>query len=496
LGIIQKQAIKGTIYSYFGVIVGFIINVLIYPKVFETDQIGLIRIFTAYTAIFSMLASLGFPRVTTMFFPYFRDYKNKHHGFFLIAFVVCSLGLLIALIVLLAIKPWIIGKGLERSALFAEYFYYLIPLIISALYYICFDNYYKVLYNSVQGTFLKEFMQRVLILGAAILFLLNQIDFGTFVLLFLLSFLIPTVILLLLLIRDKQLFFNTESEFISKDLRKKMISVGLYGILTSFSGILALNIDTIMINSMLNLSDTGIYAITFFFGTVILIPSRPLLKISSVIIADSWKKNDFETINKIYYKSCLNQLIFACLILIGIWGNIHNLFNEYLLKPVFEPGKYVILFISIASLIQMAGGTSNMILFTSKKYKTHTFFMVILVGLIILTNYIFIPIFGIVGAAIASALSFLIFNLIKYFYLNKKFGFRPYDFRSLLVLLFTILTYGASLALPKSNSFVVDIIIRSLFITVLYLCLIIGSRVSTEINQKFDAVLVRLKIKK
>ncbi len=317
----------------------------------------------------------------------------------------------------------------------AQYFYYLIPLIIFTLSYIVFDTYYKVLYNSVQGTFLKDFLQRVIILAGVILYYFEKIDFFNFILIFLFAFFIPAFILMIILMVQKEFFLKSNLKFITPEFRNKMINVSLYGIVTSFTGILVLNIDSIMINSILDLSSTGIYSITFFFGAIILIPARSLSKISGVIIADSWRNNDLDTINTIYYKSCLNQLILASILFIGIWGNVHNLFNEYLLPPEYEAGKYVIFFISLASLIQMAAGTSNMILFTSHKYRVHAYFLFVLVTLLIVGNLIFIPKYGITGAAFASALSFFIYNILKYIYLSKSLHFKPYDYKSLIVII-------------------------------------------------------------
>ncbi len=496
MGIIQKQAVRGTIYSYLGVGVGFITTVLLYPRIFSTSEIGLLRLLVAYSALFAQFATLGFPRVTTMMFTYFRDHEKKHNGFLFIALMVSFAGLILSLIGLLILKPWILGKGLEKSLLFSEYFYYIIPLVIFTLYYLVFDNYYKVLFNSVQGTFLKEFFQRVLIFTACILMLLGLIDFHTFVLLFLFAFLIPALVLLVLLIRDKQFFLKPDFSFLNPELSKRMVNVSFFGILTSFSGILVLNIDSIMINAYLDLSHTGIYAITFYFGQVILIPSRSLLKISSVVIADSWKNKDTDTINKIYYKSCLNQAIIGSLLLIGIWANIHNIFNEGLLGQEFEAGKYVIFFIGLASLIQMSGGTSNMILFTSHAYRVHTYFMAILVTLLIISNLILIPVIGITGAALASAISFLLFNIIKFVYLNRKFGFRPYDHRIILVFLIAAGVYGINLLIPQFSNFIIDILIRSIIIACIFIFLILVLKISEEANKNFYEFMQRTGIKK
>lgn len=480
MGIIQRQTIKGTVAAYTGVIIGFVTTVLIYPRIFSTDEIGLLRLLVAYSALFAQFSTLGFTRVATMMFPYFRNYENKHNGFFPLALTVSLVGLVIAVALILILKPWILGEGEEKSILFSGYFYYILPLLLFTLVFVILDNYYKVLYNSVQGTFLKDFVQRVIVLIGALLFLFSLISFREYVYIFLLAFFIPAISLLFLLMKEKQITLKFNLKFITDDLRKKMIQVSFYGILTSFSGLLVLNIDSIMINKMLDLSSTGIYAITFFFGTVILIPSRSLLKISSVIIADSWKNKDMPTINSIYFKSCLNQFILAMLLFVGIWANIHNIFH--ILPPEYEAGKYVIFFISLSGVIQMAGGTSNMILFTSPRYRTHTYFMIVLVVLLIASNLIFIPRYGITGAALASALSFLVFNLLKFIYLSSVFHLKPYNYKIFLVLVFGIATYFLNLLLPELDNFILDIIIRSGLITVLFFVLILGFRISEDIQ--------------
>jgi O-antigen/teichoic acid export membrane protein len=480
VGIIQRQTFRGTIWAYLGVVIGFVTTVLIYPNIFSTDEIGLLRLLVAYSALFAQFATLGFTRVATMLFPYFRNYDNNHNGFFPLALLVSLTGLVLAVILLLLFKPLILEKGGDNPALFVSYFYYIIPLLVFTLAFLILDNYYKVLYNAVQGTFLKDFLQRILILSGALLFLFSLITFETFVWIFLLAFLIPAVVLFGMLFREKQISMKKAPGFVSKDLRKKMIEVSFFGILTSFSGLLVLNIDSIMINAILDLSNTGIYAITFFFGTVILIPSRSLLKISSVIIADSWKKEDLATINTIYYKSCLNQMILASLLFIGIWANIHNIFQ--ILPPKYEAGKYVIFFISLSAVIQMAGGTSNMILFTSPRYRVHTWFMLVLVGLLVLSNLILIPIYGITGAALASALSFLVYNMLKYFYLKRVYRLKPYDYRILVIVLIATGTYFLNLLLPPLHHYILDILVRSTGIALIYVLIVYLTGLSEDLQ--------------
>ena len=483
MGIIQKQAIKGTIYSYLGVLIGFITTGILFPRILTTDENGLLKLLISYSLIFAQFASLGFNSVTTRLFTYFRDHKKSHHGFLFIAFIVGFGGFIIIIIAFFLLKPIIISNSIDKSALFVEYLYYVIPLIFFTLFFSILDNYYKVLYNAVRGTFLKEFLQRLLILFSVILYYFNLLNFNFFIIAYVTAICLPTIIISISLIFEKQFSLKPDFSLLSKEMSRTMISVSVYGILISFSGILILNIDSIMISSMIGISQTGIYAITFFFGTIILIPSRSLTKISAAVIADAWKEKNLILIKDIYYKSCLNQLIFAGLLFIGIWANINNIFK--ILPPEYEPGKYVIFFIGISSLIQMASGVSNIVIFNSKYYKVHTYFMLILVVLIITTNLIFIPKYGIVGAAMASALSNLVFNLLKFIFLYFKFRMQPFDRKYFIIIIAAGLSYIIGYLMPEIKNYIFDIIIRSTIIALIYCSFILIFKVSDELNQKF-----------
>ena len=469
-------------YSYLGVAIGFVTTGLLSPKIFSIEENGLIKLLISYSIIFAQFASLGFTRVITMLFAYFRDKKNKHNGFLFIAAMVAIVGFVLAIIVFLLLKTYILGKGVEKSPLFADYFYYIIPLIFVTLVFTILDNYYKVLFNAVIGVFLKEFFQRIVILIDILLFYFGYLNFQNFVIMYIIAFSLPPLLLIVFLIKEGNFSLRPQLDFITKEFRSKMISVSVFGVLTSFSGILILNIDSVMINSMLGIGETGIYAITFFFGTIILIPSRSLVKISSVVIADAWKENDLDTINIIYYKSCLNQLIFASLLFVGIWANIHNVFE--ILPAEYAAGKYVIFFIALSSLIKMAGGVNNMILFTSKYYKLHTVFLLIFVIIIVVSNLIFIPIYGIVGAALASALSNFIFMLMEFIFLQLKYKFQPYNYKFLIVIAIGGFSYLISLLVPIFDNYIVDIIVRSLLISIIFVGLIMIFKLSEDINQK------------
>ena len=490
MGIIKKQSISGTIYSYIGVVLGFVTTGLLYPLLFSTEEVGLLRILVSYSLLFAQFAGLGITTVTVKLFPYFRDYERKHHGFLGLALLVSGVGLLISISTFILFKDTILDSGKTGADLFTQYFYYIVPLIISTLLFNVFDTYYRVLYNAVKGIIYKEVIQRVLILLVIILFSINTIDFHQAVILYTIALIAPSILLFLSLIYNKQLFLMPDLSFVDTKLARKMINIGAFGIIASFSGVLSMTIDSIMVERILDLSSLGIYTITFFFGTLILVPLRTMGKISSVVIADAWRVNDLKIIDIIYKKSSISLTVIGLLLLIGIWGNVDNVFQIIPIK--YLPGKYVILLIGIASLFDIALGISPHIIVNSKYYRYLSYFLIFFAILLIITNYIFIPIYGIVGAALATLISKLIYNLIKFIFLYRKFKLQPFNYKILLLYIIGFFAYWVSTLLPQQPNYIVDILLRSSIITIIYVLPVYYFNISEDINFKVNAVAKRI----
>jgi len=85
---IQKQTIKGSIYTYIGVFLGFVINVFIFAKLLKIEEIGFLKLLVHFVLIFSNVAALGFNSVITRLFTYFRDKEKNHNGFLFLTFFV------------------------------------------------------------------------------------------------------------------------------------------------------------------------------------------------------------------------------------------------------------------------------------------------------------------------------------------------------------------------------------------------------------------------
>lgn len=491
MGIIEKQATKNAIYSYLGAGLGFL-TVMWSSHLLNPDENGLTRILVSVSALFSQFAGLGFNAVTVRYFPYFRNKDKGHHGYLFYGIITTLTGFLLCYICFYIFKNQIIANNQEKSKLFVDYLFYLMPLTLFTLFFNLFDYYLRACYSSVIGSSSRDFIQRLLILLCLFLYFTKTINFSIFVFLYITATCIPTLILLFYIVKMKEWHIKPVRGFISKELRKEMIKLSLFSILAGGAGVLILNIDIIMVNQKLGLTQTGIYGIAFYFGTIISIPSRSLLRIAMSVIAEAFKKNDLIEINSLYKKSCNNQLAIGLLLFVGIWINIDNIMT--LLPKEYAEGKNVILLISLGYLIDMGTGINYIIMITSKYYKFDGYFMFFTLFVTILANYILIPVYGITGSALATAITITAYNLMRWLFLFFRFKMQPYDFNIVKIIVIAAIVFIPGYFIPRIPYLFADIIIRSSITGGLFILLLLKTEATPEINHKIRKNLKRFSI--
>ncbi len=479
MGEIQKQAIKGTVYTYIGIAIGFLTSGLLFPRFFSTEQIGLVNVIVSYAIITAQFASLGFNGVLTRFFPYFRNIEKKHNGFLTIGIATITAGFVIASVILWILNSWGL-LSTAKSPMLLSYFPTVYLLIFFILFFNFFDNYAKVMYNAVIGTLLKEFVQRLFILVAIVLFIFHVAGFDLFYALYVFAYAVPFLIIVFYLYKHGLMLFSRPSlpEGVTV---KEMVTMAVFSVFSGLAGVLTVNIDRIMVQNYTGLSNAGIYTIMFFFGSMVAIPSRSLIKISSAYVADAWKENDLKTIYQIYRKSIINQAIIGSFILLLLWANIDNVFP--VIGDKYIAGKYVVLFIGLSYLTDMFIGTANTIIATSKEFKKITYIIILQGILIVITNIVFIKLFGLVGAAIGSLVSKSASNAMKAIIIKNKFNLFPYDKKVLLIIVSSAIAYIPALFLNHSN-LIINILLKSLPSAIIFILLVNYFKISEELNLK------------
>jgi len=491
VGVIEKQATKNAIYSYLGAGLGFF-TVMLSSYLLSPDENGLTRILISVSSLFSLFSGLGFSATTVRFFPYFRNKDKGHHGFLFYGILTTLIGFVICYCIFYLLKDKIVETNSQKSKLFSDYIFYLMPLTFFTVFFSMFDYYLRSCYSSVIGSSAKDFTQRILILASLLLYFTKTINFNIFIFLYVASTCIPTLILLYYIVKLDEWHIKPVRGFVSKELRKEMIKLSLFSLLSGGAGVLISNIDIVMVNQKLGLAQTGIYGIAFYFGTIITIPSRSLSRIATGVVSDAFKKNDLDHISNLYKKSCNSQLAIGLLLFIGIWSNIDNIME--LLPPEYASGRNVILFISAGYLIDMGTGINYIIVLTSQYYRYDSYFMFVVLFITILSNYILIPIYGIEGSAIATALTITMYNIMRGVFIYIKFKMQPYTINSVKLTFIAIIAFLPGYFIPYLNNFYLDIATRSTIVGGLFILLILKMEAAPEINHKIRKNLKRISI--
>jgi O-antigen/teichoic acid export membrane protein len=480
VGIIIKQAIRSTVFSYFGAALGFLTVWFMNRLWLTPEENGLLNVIISISLISSSLSNLGMAGVVLRMFPHFRNPDEKHNGFMFYPLVFTALGSLFFLLLYWIFRDDYIARNAGQSPLLAGNLYYLLPLTFFLGIFNVLDAYTRALFLSTAGVLIKEVALRIVILIAAAAYHWNYIGFEQFVLIYFGSFCAMAFAMIAVLVANKEWHWKKPQSPLSPEMKKEMRDVALFSVITGLSGMMISSIDKVIVNDQLGLAAAGVFSIATYFGSMIQIPARSIIRITTSVIAESWKKNDMDNIKNIYRQSSLNQLIIGLLLLIALWVNIDSLLA--LMPEEYSAAKYVILFMGIGYLVDLATGSNGAIIGTSAYYRYDTLFMVLLVVFTILTNFWLIPIYGIVGSGIASCLTYILFNALRLLFIQIKFKMQPYSIDFVKVLLIGAAVYFIGILIPTTGMHYLDIMLKGTAVCILYGVLILTFNVSDEVN--------------
>lgn len=489
MGIIARQSLYNATYTYIGIGLGFITTIFLYPYILNPDQYGLTRVLVSASMIGAQFAHLGVRNIVIRFFPLFKKQDNKQEGLLFLAVVVPLIGYLIFSLLFWVFRDLLIGYYAERSPLFIDFFFYILPITLFILYFDVLNSYLRSLRDSITGSMVSEVILRIAVILILGIYFFGWITFEQFVLLFAFSYGLQPVLLMTALLRMGELKISPGFSFMRKSLARGIASYGFYTLLGGLTTVVVWNIDIMMLGSMSGLENTAIYAIAFYIGSVIAVPQRAIEKIATPLISSHIHQKNWTEVANIYRKTSLTQCITGTFILMLIWANTANLLS--LLPAVYADGYYVVLFIGLGKLFDMATGTNGSIIITSKYYRFDLFTNLLLILFTISTNLILIPEYGINGAAVATMLSIFLYNLIKFIFVWIKFSMQPFSKEFVWLILFTALSFTVISILPELP-LIINLIITFIILFVTYLLPVWRLGLSPDLNRFASRILNRL----
>ena len=482
MGIVINQSIKNSLSFYFGMFLGAISTVFVYPNVFndQPDHWGLIQLIVAYSFIISTFSNFGVPKTFIRFFPIIEN-KSK---FYFFSFLLITIGYLLFLILALFFEDWFF-KFISASPLLIDKFYliYFMVLIISV--YELFVSISRSNLNSTLPTFLNEAFLKSYSLIVLILHGLKILNFDQF-----LFFYVGGYLMKLIIIFISQ--YNTKSINLIFSLRgikiTELIQFGLFVIVGGASAMLVSRLDMVMIGKFMGLKHVAFYSVAFYVGNAIRVPGRAVVAISAPIVSKAWKNNDLKLIKDIYYKSSINQLIIGGIFFVCVWLSVDDIFS--LLPEKFSGGRLVVFFIGLSQLFNVAMGVNGAIILNSKYYRFDLYANLFLLAVTFLSNCLFIPdssplkelgIVGINGAAFATALSIFLFNFIKFVFIYVKVKLHPFDIKTLYSILLLLFVYYVVDSLSLDFNPYLNILLNSSISLIIFVPILLYTKLSLEL---------------
>ena len=489
MGIVTKQGVNITLVSFLGVIIGALNTMFVFPNVLGAERHGFVMLILSIATVFAQFAHLGIPNTIIRFFPYLKERKKFIYR---LALQVPLMSLLLLGVIFYIFGDYLFDGYIRKNELFSEFQPIILPLVSFLVFFEVLLSISRSELKSVFPAILREFILRISTLVTLTLYSFDIFNFNEFIYCWLGLYSLNVLFLSLYLFRFKLLSISFGFPlFPDSDLAHKMSKYGVITLLTSSAAILVNRIDVLMLGYYLELENIAFYTVAFFMASLIHIPARSILQIVKPLLAKAWAENNMQEIVNLYRKTALNQLIIGLLLFIGIWMNINDLL-------LFVPEKYqgiqmVFFYIGLSKLIDVSVGVNGAIISTSNYYKYDLYINVFLILIIIVTNIIFIPLYGIVGAAMATSLAILIHNIIKTSVLYSLFKIQPFQINMLKVILVSVLIFYGLNLLPFNfiDSHLVRILFRSVCISLVYGFVIIRFKFSDDVNQLFEKLIRR-----
>lgn len=497
MGVIAKQSIRGTIVTYLGIAVGFVTTFFVLTRFLTSEEIGLARVLVDAATLFIGLAQLGTNSSIIRFYPYFHD-GDEDHGFFFWAMVVPLVGfILFALIYWACYAPLSTWFG-EKSPLFVDYYYFVLPLAFFMLYQSICENTCNVLMHIVVPRAVRELVVRIGLLALYLLYAFRVLSLDGFVIGLCVNYAIAAIINLCYFFSLQPIRLRPDWDFLRANpalVRRYLVYTGFL-IVSAVTGTMAPTLSSFFVTAKMGLGSTGVFAIATYMAVMVSVPYRSVTAIAAPQLAKAIKEQNIDECSRLIRQVTGNLLLIGGFILLVIWFNIDLIYQILPNGTTYASARSVVLILGVSQLI-LATFTICLTALNYSRYYAFSLLLSLLltVSAILLNNYL-VPLYGMDGAALSNLISYGMYFLLtvvtvvalSHIHVVNK---RWWLILALLVALF-VLNWLWQTYLPALNIWL-DSLLRSVILLGLGALIAYKSELSPEINQQIAQSIVRRK---
>lgn len=482
MGIVLNQSFKNTLIVYLAFAVGGINTLFLYTRFLDEDYYGLVTFLLSSSNLLMPLTAFGVQYTIVKFYSSYES-KLERDKFLSLAMV---------LPLLIAIPLGFLGSMFyeQISALLSiknpiikEYTFVIYLVAVATAYFEVFYAWSKVQFRSVFGNFIKEMYNRLVVMILLFSVYFKFITEKEFIYYLTAAYFLRLLIMMLYAFK----LYLPKFSFSLPENYKEIFRYSLYIILAGSAGAILLDIDKVMIPAKEEIALAAYYTVAVFIGSAIEAPGRAMLQILQPLTSRAINDNNFEEVHKLYKQSSINLLLVGGLLFLLVNLNINELFK--LLPFKYSGGSWVVLMISVAKLFKMFLGINGEIILNSKYYKV---LLPLGLGMAFSVAYMndwLIDLYSTNGAAISTLVVILFFNGIKLWYVKYKFDMIPYTGKTAQLLFLIILFFFSFYFWNFGFHPIINILLKSLLVFLLYMVLAIKLKLSSDINKLIYSVI-------
>ena len=497
MGIIGRQGAKLTIANFFGVGIGFLSTLFIYPK--DSALYGLMVFLYSTGTLFEPLASLGIQAIILRYFARFKDLDKTRHGLLLYSLLHISVG-----IVLFSILFWVFSGPISvliqrlnpEDAKNIDLFFNFIPALVALLALQNLFNYYIAnLHRIVIPGIILSILPKLWMPTTFLLAYFQVLD-TTGIAYSLLGMVLVSVLALVFYLRSLgQLNLQPRWEFYPRATLQEMITYGLYGLLGIAGTQMAYRIDQSMLGTIKSMESVGVFTYALTIATTIDMPARSILNISAPLISDFFTKGEMGKIGAHYKKIALNLFSVGLCLYLGLVLVADDIFRLTSKPEVLLTARNIAMILGLAKLMDMLTGPNDMIIGISKYYRFNMLLIIALSVGNILLNYSFIRQYNVFGPAYASLVFIVAFNCIKVIFLWVKFKMLPFSRPMLFLAISALICVGVHYVLPSTGSIILDGLLGGIILLLGYLLPLLYWKLAPDLIAMLNGGLGSLGIK-
>ena len=415
MGVIAKQSIRGTIVTYLGIAVGIVTTFFVLTRFLTAEEIGLARVLIDAATLFIGLAQLGTNASIIRFYPYFKEKdSDEDHGFFFWALVVPFIGFCLFALIYWACQAPLAAWFGDKSPLFVEYYYFVLPLAFFMLYEAIAESTCNVLMHIVLPRGVRELLVRVGLLTLYLLYAKRILSLDGLVIGICVNYAVAALIDIIYFFSLKRIRLRPDWKYLRENkplVRRYLLYTGFL-IVSAITSVLAPTLSSFFVTAKMGLDSTGIFAIATYIAVMVSIPNRSVTAIASPQLARAIKEQNREECSFLLRQVTRNMLLIGGLILLAIWINIDLIFHLLPNGATYATAKNVVLILGVSQLIVATFAFCLNALNYSRFYAFSLLLALILTGSALLLNNYLIPIWGMDGAALSNLISYSIYYLL------------------------------------------------------------------------------------